>query len=120
MPAKLDVRGAKADDILALRRLIDSSHELRGTKLVNAPAASGQMNAGLLDILQVALGPGASATAFAGVLVAWLRTRQTAFSASIETPDGKVTLKSRNVDNPDEIITNIAKLLQDPAGADAP
>ena len=119
MSAKLDVRGAGSDDILALRRLIESSRELRGTKLVNAPAASGQMNAGLLDVLQVILGPGGSATAFAGVLVTWLKTRQTVFSASIETPGGKVALKSRNVDDPDELMANIAKLLQSPAGADA-
>ena len=120
MSTKLDVRGARSDDILALRRLIESSHELRGTKLVNAPAASGQMNAGLLDVLQVILGPGGSATAFAAVLVTWLKTRQTVFSASIETPSGKITLKSHNVDNPDEIMANIARLLQSSAGADAP
>ena len=69
--------------------------------------------------LQVILGPGGSATAFAGVLVTWLKTRQTVFSASIETPGGKVALKSRNVDDPDELMANIAKLLQSPAGADA-
>ncbi len=114
MAVTLDLRGAAADDILALRRLIESSAELRGTRLVSAPPSEGKMNAGVLDIIQVTLGPGGVGTAFAGVLVMWLKTRRKEFSASIESPAGKITVKSRNIDNPDEMAANIAKIMQVP------
>lgn len=114
MAVTLDLKGASADDILALRRLIDSSAGLRDAKLVSAPPPEGQMNAGVLDIIQVTLGPGGSGTALAGVLVMWLKTRRKEFSASIESAAGKITVKSRNIDNPDEITANIARIIQIP------
>lgn len=70
------------DDLRALRASLVAEDDFRGrVELRESPPPPGTMGA-ILDALEVGLGPGGAATAVAGAVIVWLRSRR-----------GKITVK---------------------------
>jgi Effector Associated Constant Component 1 len=91
-----------ADDALGeLRSLstwLGGEDALRGRiRLTGAPPSAGTMGAGLESLL-VALGPEGMATAFAAVVIAWIRSRTGAISIELSRRNGTIMrLDAKNV-----------------------
>lgn len=88
-------------------------------RLATAPPPEGTMGAGLESLL-VTVGPGSMATAFAAVLIAWIRTRAGTISIELSRGKGKIMrLDAKNVralthDQVSELTDRLSALL--PAG----
>jgi hypothetical protein len=77
-------------ELRSLSRSLGGEDALRGRiRLASTPPQAGTMGAGL-DNLLVALGPGSMATAFAAVLIAWIRSRAGAMSIELSRQSGTI------------------------------
>lgn len=77
-----------SDDATDLNAWLSGDGELRGhVRLVPAAVPEGALGASLAQLL-VALESGGMATAFASVLVAWIRRRAGSVSVKVTRPDG--------------------------------
>jgi Effector Associated Constant Component 1 len=109
--AELRFDGAGPDDISVLRRMIDSDVNLRGLQLVpSGQSRAGEMGPGL-EVLQAVFGPGGTGVAFAGVLIAWLRSRRKHIKLHITTKSGVIELDSQGVDDPAASVERVAKAI---------
>jgi Effector Associated Constant Component 1 len=111
MDAELRLDGAGPDDISALRRMIESDTSLRGFHL--APVIQekpGKMGPGL-EVLQAILEPGGTGVAFAGVLIAWLRSRRKHIKLRIKTKSGVIELDAQGIDDPAASAARIAQII---------
>jgi hypothetical protein len=111
MEAELGLDGAGPDDVSALRRMIGSDTNLRGIQLVPVRQQdSGQMGTGF-EVLQAMLGPGGTGVAFAGVLVAWLRSRRKHIKLRITTNNGSAELDAQGINDPAAEVERIARVI---------
>jgi Effector Associated Constant Component 1 len=89
----VDVRVAvEGGDALAelesLRDWLIGVEDLRGRVTgVQAPPPPGALGP-VLEVIEVALGPGGAATAFAAALISWIRQRSGAVKVRVERPGG--------------------------------
>jgi Effector Associated Constant Component 1 len=110
--AELRFDGAGPDDVSVLRRMIDSDSNLRGLQL----AAAGrqrpdEMSGPTLEVLQAVFGPGGTGVAFAGVLIAWLRSRRKRIRVKIQTEDGVVEVDSEGIGDPAALVERVAQVI---------
>jgi hypothetical protein len=109
--AELRFDGAGPDDISVLRRMIDSDANLRGLQLVSAGQHRAEEMGPGLDALQAVFGPGGTGVAFAGVLIAWLRSRRKHIKLSIATKSGVIELDTQGIDDPAASVERIARVI---------
>jgi len=109
--AELRFDGAGPDDVAVLRRMVDSDANLRGLRLVSAgPQSPEKMGPGI-EVLQAAFGPGGTGVAFAGVLIAWLRSRRKHIKLSIKTESGIIELDAEGIDDPAASVERVAQVI---------
>lgn len=106
-----------AGELRSMLSWFSGEEELRGqARLAVAPPRSGQMGAGI-ESLVIALAPGGLVTAFATVLIAWIRSRSGSISVELSRPDGaKLRFDAKNVkalprERVDELAQQIAGLV---------
>lgn len=112
MEAELWLNGAGPDDIAALRAMVDSNADLRGLKLKSAGRRRPDEMGPAPDILDAIFGPGGTGVAFAGVLVAWLRSRRKRIRVKIQTEHGVVEVDAEGIDDPAVSVERIAQVIR--------
>lgn len=111
MEAELRLDGAGPDDVSVLRRMVDSDANLRALQLVPVGRQrTGELGPGL-DVLQAVFGPGGTGVAFAGVLIAWLRSRRKHIKVSIKTTNGVIELDAHGIDDPAAAVERVAQVI---------
>jgi hypothetical protein len=85
-------------ELRSLAEWLSGEDMLQGRiRLAGAAPQDGMMGAAI-EYLAVALGPGGISTAFAAVLIAWIRSRSSSISVALSRPDGAtMRLEARNV-----------------------
>lgn len=112
MEAELVLDGAGPEDIAVLRRMVDSDADLHGLQLVPATRQrDGEMGGPALDVLQAAFGPDGTGVAFAGVLIAWLRSRHKHIRVKIQTENGVVEVEAEGIDDPVASAERVARII---------
>lgn len=107
-----------AADVAALWQWLNDERDLRG-RVVRAPASVGATElGGVADLLTVAVGAGGSGTVLATSLIAWVRTRRTTATITVEAHDRRVTLNITTVGDVSPLLHEI--LAQTTDNADAP
>lgn len=103
---------ARETELRSLHDWLLQEPGLRSSKVSQAvPTPSpGEMGA-LNDVLIVALGSGGAGTVLAGALSAWLQTRVTAFSLRIRTPAGEIEMETKNLEEIEALVEQIAAVL---------
>jgi hypothetical protein len=91
--------------------MIGSDANLRELQLVTVGQQDpGQMGTGI-EVLQAMLGPGGTGVAFAGVLVAWLRSRRKHIKLRITTNSGTAEIDAQGIKDPAAEVERIARVL---------
>lgn len=112
MEAELALDGVGPDDVAALRRMIDSDVSLRGLRFVPAGQQQrGEMSGPAVDLIQVVFGPGGTGVAFAGVLIAWLRSRRKRITVEVKAKGGSVKVSAEGMDDPAALTERIARVI---------
>ena len=90
--------GDALTELPSLKAWLSDTAELRGRVTgVELPPPPGTLGP-LLDAIDVALGPGGAATAFATAIIAWIRHRSSSVKITISRPDGeRVELEASRV-----------------------
>jgi hypothetical protein len=109
--AELRLDGASPDDVAALRRMVDSDANLRGLQLVTLGRQRPDEMGPTLDIFQAVFGPGGTGVAFAGVLIAWLRSRRKRIRIKIQTENGVVEVDAEGIDDPATSVERVARVI---------
>jgi hypothetical protein len=99
----VDVRVRLVDgdavDVAALWQWLNDERDLRG-RVIRAPAPVGATElGGVADLLTVAVGAGGSGTVLATSLIAWIHTRRTTATVTVETNGRRITLDIATVDD---------------------
>jgi hypothetical protein len=103
----------------SLREWLAAEPALRGQVRLVEPAPRPGTLGGVVEALQVVLGPGGVAPVFAGALVAWARRRVGDAEVMVTRPDGtSVTVKATNVrglDGPEmaDLVAGVARSLEE-------
>lgn len=111
METELGLNGAGPDDIAALRRMIGSDSNLQGIQLVPVGQQDPRKMGAGSEVLQAMLGPGGTGVAFAGVLVAWLRSRRKHIKLRVKTNNGTAELDARGIKDPAAEVERIARII---------
>jgi len=69
------------------------------------------MSGPALDVFQAVFGPGGTGVAFAGVLIAWLRSRRKRIKVRIKTDGGVIELDAEGIDDPAASVERVAKVI---------
>jgi hypothetical protein len=101
------------DDAIHLCESLNWDSELRGrARLAPAAAPEGTLGADLTQVF-VTLESGGMATAFASVLIAWIKRRAGSVTAKVTRPDGttfELTAERVRGLNPDDLQKQVAQL----------
>ncbi|MFJ3794241.1 hypothetical protein [Kitasatospora sp. NPDC090091] len=88
-----------AVEVSALWQWLNDERELRG-RVVREPAPIGATElGGFADLFTVAVGAGGSGTVLATSLIAWIRTRRTTATVTVEADGKRITLDIATVDD---------------------
>ncbi|WP_275461663.1 effector-associated constant component EACC1 [Streptomyces noursei] len=108
-----------ADQLPSLMDWLRHEDGLRGrVRAVRSPPAPGEMG-GALDVLAVAVGSGGVGAVLANCLAAWIAQRRSDLRITLSTRDGRtLEVDAKGVD-PQALVRDIERLLNDPgAGTD--
>lgn len=106
-----------AADVAALWQWLNDERDLRG-RVVRAPAPVGATElGGVADLLTVAVGAGGGGTVLAASLIAWVRTRRTTATMTVEAHGRRVTLNIATVGDVSPLLHEILAQTTDNAGA---
>jgi hypothetical protein len=91
--------------------MVDSDANLRGLQLAPAGRQRSDEMGPALDVFQAVFGPGGTGVAFAGVLIAWLRSRRKRIRVKIQTEKGVIEVDSEGIDDPAASVGRIAQVI---------
>jgi hypothetical protein len=63
------------------------------------------------DVFQAVFGPGGTGVGFAGVLIAWLRSRRKRIRVKIQTENGVIEVDSEGIDDPAASVERVAQVI---------
>jgi Effector Associated Constant Component 1 len=91
---QIRIGGGTVDDYIALADYLNGSRDFRGrVRRVTGPPADGTLNAGVIEMLTVAVGSGGLGVALTASLNKWLENRRPDVTAEVTVTPGRRTVK---------------------------
>ncbi|MFE3947798.1 hypothetical protein ACFXPV_38970 [Streptomyces sp. NPDC059118] len=106
-----------AVDVAALWQWLNDERDLRGRVVRTSATVGATELGGVADLLTVAVGAGGSGTVLATSLIAWIRTRRTTATVTVEANGRRVTLDIATVDDISPLLHELVARTADTADA---
>lgn len=114
MDLQIRIEGGTVDDYIALVGWLNGNREFRGqVRQVTAPPADGSLNAGVIEMLTVAVGSGGLGVALTNSLNKWLENRRADLVAKVTVTAKRRTVELRARDANAEAMHLFGEILRD-------
>lgn len=116
MDVRIQIKGG--DEVTAHNELtawLNGNRDFRGrVTRMTGPPADGQLGAGVIEMITVALGSGGAGAVLAQSLTEWLRNRRTDITIIVTRGDKTVAVSARGVSDPQSPLRDILRWTDEP------